>query len=405
MLDPEYNAHLLGWIPGHLKENVKIVVSTQPETHGILNKLQTELIPDEQHFVEVLPLVPAECFGILLQMLKDAGKCLNVEQQYASQKAFEICGLPLYIKLLFQDARMWRSYSTVNIDSIPGSVKEYINSIFDRLEQKHGRVLVSRSLAYLTASVTGLTDCEMEDILSLDNQVLNEVYGGKDITVYRLPPARWLALKHDISSFLTRKICEGMMVYFWDHDLFKNVVKDRYLQDESITLDIHSTLADYFLGSWHGKTKSFSRPNTPVNNIQMPEVMADRLVPSQPLTFQAEGNVIRFNQRKYEQVPRHLFLSGRLDELGDRVLFSYEWLYNKTKSLSLEHVLADFVLNPGVEATLVEKALRDAQPYIAKDINCMGVEITGRLLAYYNTHQGLYLYQYSTYFQNNDMMV
>ena len=91
----------------------------------------------------------------------------------------------------------------------------------------------------------------------------------------------------------------------------------------------------------------------------------------------------------YEQVPRHLFLAGRLGELSDKVMFCYDWLYNKTKCLSLDYVLADFVFSPGVETGLVEKALRDAKAFIAQDTDCMGVEISGRLLAYYNTHPGI----------------
>lgn len=78
-----------------------------------------------------------------------------------------------------------------------------------------------------------------------------------------------------------------------------------------------------------------------------------------PLYYQGNKLTCRgINAFFFNQVPRHLFLSGRLSELNQCVLFSYEWLYNKTKALSLEHVLADFILNPGVEATLVERALR-----------------------------------------------
>ena len=56
---------------------------------------------------------------------------------------------------------------------------------------------------------------------------------------------------------------------------------------------------------------------------------------------------VKFNKRMYDQVPRHLDLSGRQLELNTLVLFNYEWLYNKMKALSLQHILADFALNPG----------------------------------------------------------
>ena len=388
-MEDKQNGQSLQWLPKILKENVKIVISTLPEVRGILEKLQT-LIEGDEHFVEVLPLVPAECFGILQEMLETTGKCLSPEQQQIAQKAFQSCGLPLYVKLIYRDVKDWKSYSAIKPNSIPRSVKEYINSMFNKLEQSFGKVLVSHSMAYLTASVTGLSDLEMEDILSLDNEVLNEIYGDNGTAMYRSPPAYWLALKHNISDFLMRRECEGVTVNFWNHNQFAEITRDRYLQDKPKQIYIHSILADYFLGAWHGHEKPYNRPLSGNDNRINSEVLAtNRLVPSQPHTFNNEQDVVRYNKRMYEQVPRHLFMSGRLSELSDRVMFCYEWLYNKTKSLSLEHVLADFVLNPGVEATLVEKALRDAHAFIAHDTDCMGVEISGRLLAYYNTHSGV----------------
>ena len=59
----------------------------------------------------------------------------------------------------------------------------------------------------------------------------------------------------------------------------------------------------------------------------------------------------------YDQVPRHLDLSGRHVELNTLVLFNYEWLYNKMKALSLQHILADFALNPGQQVTLIVQSL------------------------------------------------
>ena len=384
----ENNGNSLQWLPKHLKENVKIVISTLPEENGILEQLQV-LVDGDQHFIEVLPLVPAECYGVLQGMLDNDGQRISPEQEQIVNKAFQSCGLPLYVKLLHRDVKGWKSYSDINPDSIPRNVKDYIKSMFYRLEQSLGKVLVSHSLAYLTASVTGLSDLEMEDVLSLDNEVLHEIYGNKIPAIYRIPPASWLALKHSISDFLSRRSCEGVTVIFWNHTQFVEITRDIYLNDNSNSVHIHSILADYFLGKWHRKRKPYNRLLSHDDNRDTSGILGDRLVPSQPLTFNSAQNVVRFNKRMYEQVPRHLFLSGRFSELSDRVMFSYEWLYNKTKSLSLEHVLADFVLSPGVEAMLVEKALRDAQTFIVQDTNCMGAEISGRLLAYYNTHSGI----------------
>ena len=46
-----------------------------------------------------------------------------------------------------------------------------INKLFDRVEKYHGEVFTRHALSYLTASKSGLSDVEMEDVLSLDDEV------------------------------------------------------------------------------------------------------------------------------------------------------------------------------------------------------------------------------------------
>jgi len=50
-------------------------------------------------------------------------------------------------------------------------VSGIINRLFDRLELYHGLIFVRHALSYLTASKNGLSDMEMEDLLSLDDRV------------------------------------------------------------------------------------------------------------------------------------------------------------------------------------------------------------------------------------------
>ena len=43
--------------------------------------------------------------------------------------------------------------------------------LFDRIENQHGKILVSHALGYLTAAKSGLSEAELEDLLSLDEKV------------------------------------------------------------------------------------------------------------------------------------------------------------------------------------------------------------------------------------------
>ena len=254
------------------------------------------------------------------------------------REALEKEPLPLYVELLANIAKDLKSFDLAETVRLPANCEDGINSLMEKLELRHGRMLVSRAFAYMVASSTGLSDCEMEDVLSLDEDVLNEVYSGEyHPRIRRIPYIKWLALKQDVEAFLAYKDADGVTVAGWQHDSFVDAVKSRYLSDELVVSSIHSTIADYFLGTWAGKPKPVSVLGGKRQSVA--SYNSDRKVPAQPLTFGGSGGssgAVRFNKRMYDQVPRHLDLAGRYKELNSLVFFNYEWLYNKIKALSLQ---------------------------------------------------------------------
>lgn len=389
-LIPEYNAHFLSWLPNQLNSNIKIIVSTHPTQHKLLDRLTNEIIKDINNTVGVTQMSQTDAEGLMQYILSLHDRRVTSLQQNVFKSKFSDCSLAMYVQLLTHKAKQLKSFDKIQTENVPSNIEEAIHKLFSELEAKHGEVLVGRALGYLVASVTGLSDCEMEDLLSLDDDVLNSIYVTYHPPVRRVPFAKWLALKSDISEFLNYREADGVTVYMWNHDEFEVVVKSRYLKDDNAKHEVHSMLADYFLGYWSGKKKPVKVPTQNGNLLLLPcGNEADRLVASQPLSFTAQGSPIRYNKRKYDQVPRHLYLAGRFKELNSMVLFNYEWLYNKIKALSLIHIMADFVLNPGEEATLVEEALRVAEATIQSDINNLAPEISGHLLPYYKTHPNI----------------
>jgi hypothetical protein len=67
-------------------------------------------------------------------------------------------------------------------------VRDLVNTIFDQLESKHGTMLVNRALGVITAARQGIGSRNVEDILSCDDEVLNDVYQWWTPPVRRLPP-------------------------------------------------------------------------------------------------------------------------------------------------------------------------------------------------------------------------
>lgn len=107
--------------------------------------------------------------SILNELLKNIKRCISSEQLPIVEEALKNCNTPLYVKLVFDQVSLWKSY-TSDIYLAP-SISDCISKLFERIENQHGKVLVSHALAYITASKNGLSEAELEDLISLDETV------------------------------------------------------------------------------------------------------------------------------------------------------------------------------------------------------------------------------------------
>ena len=64
------------------------------------------------------------------------------------------------------------------------TIEGIIGQIFDNLERDFGKVLVRAVLIILTLSVNGISDVEMQDLLSIDDRVLDFAFQYQDQKLY-----------------------------------------------------------------------------------------------------------------------------------------------------------------------------------------------------------------------------
>ena len=145
-------------------------------------------------------------------------------------KQYQLVDLP-YQTLLFQEASRWKSYEEIPADALEHTIEASIQKLLERLEKKHGKKFVSRSLAYITAAHRGLSQSELEDILSLDEEVLGGLFTHWVPPVRRVPPSLWPRLYHDIRAFLVERDADDVSVLSWYHSHFVNAARQRYLSD------------------------------------------------------------------------------------------------------------------------------------------------------------------------------
>ncbi|KAF8794516.1 NACHT and WD repeat domain-containing protein 2 [Argiope bruennichi] len=340
------DANKLTWLPTRLPENVKIVISTASEGDAKEYHLLRKMLSNENQFVEVHPLGEELAEQTVKCWLEMNGRDLNKYQWNVVKKAISKCTLPIFIKLIFADVMRWRSYSKASETILAYTVMDSIMKLFDRIEKQHGRLLVAHALSYITASRSGLSETELEDLISLDDIVLDDVYQYHMPPVRRIPPLLWTRIRRDLPNYLSEREADGVSVLNWYHRQFRDAAIERYFVKREQIEYFHSSIAEYFLGTWGGgKPKPFKYTEIQRYRFGLKdqEGTADRKVPLQPLVFHTkDGRVSGYNKRKFGELPFHLVRSHRFEDLFENVLFNYLWLHSKVSCCPLQAILADF---------------------------------------------------------------
>ena len=128
------------------------------------------------YFVEVLPWKQESILQVANQMLKSENRSLTSDQIGIVVEAVKRCPTPLFLKLCMITSTKWRSYDLPDLTQISArTVRDILISLFDDVSKTHGRCLTHTALGLLTVS-DGLSFEELLDILSMNDDVLNDVF-------------------------------------------------------------------------------------------------------------------------------------------------------------------------------------------------------------------------------------
>uniref|UniRef100_A0A3B3RHF2 NACHT and WD repeat domain containing 1 n=1 Tax=Paramormyrops kingsleyae TaxID=1676925 RepID=A0A3B3RHF2_9TELE len=330
------HAHRLYWLPKEIPPNVHLVVSTQENSQHILNNLEGLIEP--KNFFEVEQLTFDQGKDVIHAYMSKMKRCLTPEQHNVILSIIQISGNPLLLMLALNTARHWASYTPVSEEQLGTTLQQAVYILLQGLEEKHGKLLVGSALGYIVSSRDGASEAELRDLLSLDDEVLAEVYQYKlpiNHTAVRLPPLLWTRLRHDIDEYLLEKEADGIKVLGFYNRHFTEMVQEMYLSSEQRTKR-HQVFSEYFLGRWsQGRVKHLQLPSFQT------KLNADRKVISQPLWF-AEGVA---NKRKLRELPYHLIHGGSWQELRQEVIGkTVSWLWCQTTTCGVASVIEDLSL-------------------------------------------------------------
>lgn len=255
------------WVPiGPLPRYVKLIVSclsgrdVNDPAGEPYRVLQGRGLPTG-NLLELSPLNRVDAQALLFdRWLRSAGRTVNDTQRRLVEQRLdqEACRQPLYLKLLFEEVKLWRSYDAdrrLNEPSVAGAfVSALLQQLFDRLslEVHHGQLLVARALGYIAAARRGLSETEILEVLFADSdykQQLEETSRRNrhqlPILPPRIPISLWSRLRSDLAPYLAERSAPGGNVLTFYHRQVQEEVQRRFASNGDREL-LHGRLGRYF---------------------------------------------------------------------------------------------------------------------------------------------------------------
>lgn len=347
-LSPLHGAHTLNWLSRTLPDTVHVVVTTVPG--NLLGVLRNTL--PETNLYELHGMPRNEGRMLLELWLQEAQRRLQAKQQAHVLEAFEANGLPLYLRLAFEEARLWPSDAPEV--RLPADVVGLLQGLFTRLagSANHGAALVNRSLAYIAAGRDGLAQDELLDVLSSDRTVMEEFrHSSPDSPLTdALPDIIWSRLYLDLAAYLTERAAGTVATMEFFHRQLREVVEQDFLAAARNLR--HHALATYF-----------SRQN---NNV-----VADGIVAP--------------NLRKLSELPFQLAQAGMRRRL-DQTLTCFDFIRAKVRGIGVLDLIEDFdraqagnEASPLSHLATLQEALRLSADELVADSSLLQSQLLGRL--------------------------
>ncbi|XP_051580261.1 NACHT and WD repeat domain-containing protein 2 [Myxocyprinus asiaticus] len=321
----------LTWLPKSLPPNVKLLISFTANSPAIFSTLKI-YYPESTLFCELQPVESKSCSQLLTTLLQASNRKITSGQQVHVNQAFKKCSIPLNVELLHKQSSLWSSEFEITENMLVQGIHNKIVLMFDHLERKHGKALVSRALSYLTLARYGMTAAELTDVLSCDDEVLASFLPQNDCIPLslRVPEVSVESLLFDLKGFLELWNIWGTQILFWVSRHFPLAICKKYLCSMATRQKLHHVLSVYFSGSWaDAKAKPLifdEELKFPGSLDKTQKIYSDRQVPSQPWIFCPPSFMstaisskerTHANLRKLHELPFHLLKSGRLEELGN----------------------------------------------------------------------------------------
>uniref|UniRef100_A0A672HPT3 Uncharacterized protein n=1 Tax=Salarias fasciatus TaxID=181472 RepID=A0A672HPT3_SALFA len=174
-LSDHCHASKLRWLPARLPPNVHLLASADDGGMALAN---ARLKLDDSCFFRVGGVSLEDGERLVEAWLGVARRKLTAEQREAVGRSLEAAsGGLLYGRLAVAVALRWASFTAKAELRLGADLQDMLMLMMLALERRHGPRLVGGALGYISHVFReGLLEAELRDLLSLDDDVISEVY-------------------------------------------------------------------------------------------------------------------------------------------------------------------------------------------------------------------------------------
>lgn len=255
------------------------------------------------------------------------------------------CPNSLYLQLLlhhtFRKKPLTDDPDTARLP-LPNSLKHVIEYYFVAMEKKHSKPVIQRIMGYLSASRFGLSERELEEVLTREH-----IHGNVQSPLVR--SFQLSRILHDLSPLVTKIYFDGMLILTWRHLIIRYLAFDKYLSNREDAVRLaHQNLAQYFAG----------KHATGLSN--------------DPLAV----------CRRVHDLPHYLCKLGDVENLKNLALCNFAFLQAQLQITSIDYVLECFTgkhCPMDQDFKMIVDALKMSVDALQTDPDQMAAQLIGRL--------------------------
>ena len=333
----------LDWFLSSLPKNIKFVYSTLTDHENILKAIKTKHCLLDKNFLEVESLNFKNSMQIMKIWLEDHHKNYQVLLNSTFLiKLFQNAQLfPLYVKLIYDIVTITSKFELNENDlSECLTIDTCINYLFHLISKSHEKVVFNNCMFYITIFKDGISQLELEDILSLDDDVLIEIFKRHETKTTRFPSFLWVRIKKDLKEYLCEKQIDGIHVISWYHRKFRECARKLYVdsltnkeQDRLLMNIIH-----FYLETWSSIPKPYCHSENVIRKYNLKS--SYKLAIRNPGITTNPDTGIFYSQRKLKQLPFFIFMLNdkflKINALKNFIYFNYDFMYAQFKAKDVQ---------------------------------------------------------------------